>query len=132
MEQHLGRQLGVQKVQVSLIDGKVEITPKPDGRIDPIQVLKATYDSGVSVAEMSIIATGQMIKNDSGQVVFHVPPSQSFVIIENEISRQLENLPHESAGVTIRGLIYQKQKGQKKQALPTSLTLTIQEIQQKE
>jgi len=45
VKQHLGRQSGVQKVDVSLIDGKVDVTPKEDGQIDPAQLLKAVYDS---------------------------------------------------------------------------------------
>ena len=59
MKQHLGRQVGVQNVEVSLRDGKVDITPKEDGRIDPAQLLKATYDSGVSVAEMDMTVRGK-------------------------------------------------------------------------
>ena len=132
VEQHLGRQSGVQKVQVSLIDGKVEITPKIDERIDPIELLKATYDSGVSVAEMSMIARGQIVKNASGGIALQVQTSQSFPISQNELSRQLETMADSGGYVTIRGLIYQKQKNQKKQTLPTSLTVTVVEIQQKE
>lgn len=56
MKQHLGRQSGVQNVEVSLIDGKVQVTPNDDGQIDPAQLMKATYDSGVSVAEMDVVA----------------------------------------------------------------------------
>ena len=56
MKQHLGRQSGVQKVDVNLIDGKVDVTPKEDGQIDPAQLLIAVYDSGVTVAEMDITA----------------------------------------------------------------------------
>ena len=59
MKQHLGRQSGVQTVDVSLIDGKVDVTPKEDGQIDPAQLLKATYDSGVSVAELDMTARGK-------------------------------------------------------------------------
>jgi len=55
VKQHLGRQSGVQKVDVSLIDGKVDVTPKEDGQIDPAQLLKAVYDSGVTVAEMELL-----------------------------------------------------------------------------
>jgi hypothetical protein len=51
VKQHLGRQPGVQKVEVSLLDGKVEVTPKEDGQIDPAQLLKATYYSGVTAAD---------------------------------------------------------------------------------
>ena len=43
MKQHLQRQSGVANVDVSLIDGKVDVTPKDDGQIDPAQLLKATY-----------------------------------------------------------------------------------------
>jgi len=50
-------------VDVSLIDGKVQVTPKEDGRIDPGQLLKAVYDSGVSVAEMDVIARGKVVKD---------------------------------------------------------------------
>jgi hypothetical protein len=58
VKQSLGRQSGVQNVNVSLLDGKVDVTPKEDGQIDPAQLLKATYDSGVSVAEMDVTARG--------------------------------------------------------------------------
>jgi hypothetical protein len=126
----VGRQAGVQKVQVSLIDGKVEITPKSDGRIDPIQLLKATYDSGVSVAEMSMIARGPIIKNASGGIALQTQPNQSFTILQNDLSRQLETMAGSSNYVTIKGLIYQKQKNQKNQTLPTSLTVKVVEIQQ--
>jgi hypothetical protein len=115
-----------------LIDGKVEITPKSDGGIDPIQLLKATYDSGVSVAEMSMIARGQIIKTSSGGIALQVQPSQSFAIAQNDLSHQLEKIADSSTQVTIKGLLYQKQKGQKKQILPASLTVTILEIQQNE
>lgn len=128
MEQHLGRQSGVQKVKVSLIDGKVEITPKPDGRIEPSQLLKATYDSGVSVAEMSIIARGQIVKSASGALVFQVQSNQSFTIAQNDLAHQLTPNTY----ITVKGLLYQKEKGQKKRPLPTAFTLTIQEIQAKE
>jgi lipopolysaccharide export LptBFGC system permease protein LptF len=115
-----------------LIDGKVEITPKTDGRIDPIQLLKATYDSGVSVAEMNMIARGKIVKNASGEFTLQTEPSQSFTLMQNDLSRQLETMAGSGSYVTIKGLLYQKQKGQKKQSLPSSLTVTIIEIQQKE
>jgi hypothetical protein len=128
----VGRQAGVQKVHVSLIDGKVDITPKSDGKIDPSQILKATYDSGVSVAEMSMIARGQIIKDASGATALQTEPSQSFVISQNDLAKQLEPLASSGKYVTIKGFLYQKQKGQKKQTIPASLVLTIVEIQQKE
>ena len=75
MKQHLGRQAGVQSVDVSLIDGKVEIAPKEDGRIDPPQLLKAVYDSGVSVAEMDITAQGKVVRDSSGYLTLSVSPN---------------------------------------------------------
>jgi hypothetical protein len=65
VKQHLGRQSGVQNVEVSLIDGKVQVTPKEDGQIDPVQLLKATYDSGVTAAEMDVTARGKIVKDTS-------------------------------------------------------------------
>ena len=68
MQQHLGRQADVQKVEVNLLNGKVDVTPKEDGQIDPIQLLKATYDSGVSAAEMDMTARGKIVKDSSGSI----------------------------------------------------------------
>jgi len=76
VKQHLGRQSGVQKVEVSLLDGKVEITPKEDGLIEPAQLLKATYDSGVSVAEMNMIARGKIVKEPLGGLALQVAPNR--------------------------------------------------------
>ncbi len=70
MKQHLGRQSGVQNVEVSLMDGKVEITPKEDGQIDPAQLLKATYDSGVTAAEMDMTAQRENREGLFGQPRF--------------------------------------------------------------
>jgi hypothetical protein len=118
-------------VHVSLIDGKVEIIPKDDGLIDPIQILEATYDSGVSVAEMSVIARGKIIKAESG-IALKVQPSRSFTIAQNDFSKQLEAIAASDTQVTVKGLLFQKQKDHKKKVMPTALTLTITEIQQKE
>lgn len=59
MQQHLGRQAGVQKVEVSLVDGNVVIFPMEDSKFDSSAIFKAVYDSGVSVSEMDIIASGK-------------------------------------------------------------------------
>ena len=119
-------------MQVSLIDGKVEITPKNDGLIDPVRLLKATYDSGVSVAEMSMVATGQIVKMPSGAIALQVQPSKSFQIEQNDFSKDLESFADSGKSVTIRGLLYKKQGDQKKKTQPSALTITILEIQQKE
>jgi hypothetical protein len=129
VKQHLGRQAGVSNVEVSLIDGKVEITPGPDDRIDPIQLLKATYDSGVSVAEMSVTVRGKII-NQNGAMTMQINDSQAFPIDPNELSESLKD--GSNAFVTVRGLLYKKEPGQKKKTMPASLKLTILEVLKKE
>ena len=132
MRQHLGRQSGVQKVEVSLIDGKVDITPKEDGQIDPAQLLKATYDSGVTAEEMDVIARGRIAKDTLGGLALQVEPNRSFAIAPNQLSETLESLADTPTTVTVRGQLYKKPVGKKKIAPSTSLKLLILEVHQKE
>jgi hypothetical protein len=133
VKQHLQRQSGVANVDVSLIDGKVEVTPKEDGQIEPAQLLKATYDSGVSVAELDMIASGSLVKDSSGNLSLQVKPNQSFLILPNELSKGLEPLAGSSAVVTVRGQLYKKPVGKQKKAdASTPLKLLILEVQKKE
>ena len=132
MKQHLGRQSGVQNVEVSLLDGKVEITPKEDGQIDPVQLLKATYDSGVTVAEMDVTARGKIVKNSSGNLGLQVEPNRSFVFAPNELSKGLESLVDSQTVVTIRGQLYKKSAGKKKPDASAPLKLLVLEVQKKE
>jgi hypothetical protein len=134
VKQHLGRQSGVQSVDVSLIDGKVEIVPKDDGRIDPPQLLKAVYDSGVSVAEMGVTVRGKVARDSSGNLVLSVNPNQSFAIAPNELSKELEPLADSRTTVTIRGQLYKRPGGKTKRKpdVPAVLKLLILEIQKKE
>jgi hypothetical protein len=132
VREHLGRQSGVQKVEVSLRDGKVEITPKEDGQIDPAQLLKAVYDSGVSVAEMVLTARGRVVKDSSGGLALQVAANQSFAIAANELSRGLESLAGTEMQVTLRGLLYKKPPGKKKGEPSGPMKLLILEVQKKE
>jgi hypothetical protein len=133
VKQHLQRQSGVANVGVSLIDGKVEVTPKEEGQIEPAQLLKATYDSGVSVAELDMIASGSLVKDSSGNLSLQVKPNQSFLISPNELSKGLEPLAGSSAVVTVRGQLYKKPVGKQKKAdASTPLKLLILEVQKKE
>lgn len=132
MKQHLQRQSGVANVDVSLIDGKVEITPKDDGKIEPTQLLKATYDSGVSVAELDMTAAGKLLKDSSGNLVLQVNPNQSFVLAPNELSKGLAPLVGSSTVVTVRGQLYKKAGKQKKADASTPLKLLILDVQKKE
>jgi hypothetical protein len=133
VKQHLGRQSGVQTVEVSLIDGRVQITPKEDGQIDPVQLLKATYDSGVSVAEMDVTARGKIVKDSSGHLALQVEPNRLFTFAPNPWSQGLESLVGSQTVVTVRGQLYKKPPGKKKKAdLSTQLKLEILEVQKKE
>ena len=132
MKQHLGRQSGVQKVDVSLIDGKVDVTPKEDGQIDPAQLLKAVYDSGVSVAEMDVTARGKIMKDPGGNFALQVSPNQSFTIAPNDLLKSVASLPDSPAVVTIRGELYRKPAGKKKADASAPLKLLILEVQKKE
>ena len=132
MKQHLGRQSGVQQVDVSLINGKVDITPKEDRQIEPAQLLKATYDSGVSVAEMDVTAGGRIVKDTSGSLSLQVEPNQAFEIARNEVSQQLEALAGSETCVTIRGRLYQKPPGKKRAEPVLPLKLTILEVEKQE
>ena len=132
MKQHLGRQSGVQKVDVSLIDGKVDVTPKEDGQIDPAQLLKAVYDSGVTVAEMDVTARGKIVKDSSGNLALQVSPNHSFAIAPNELLKSVASLADSPAVVTIRGELYRKPAGKKKPEASASLKMLILEVQKKE
>lgn len=135
MKQHLGRQSGVQNVEVSLIDGKVDVTPKEDGQIDPAQLLKATYDSGVTVAEMDVTARGKIVKDPSGGFALRVEPNRSFTLTLNDLSKGLESLADSPAIVTIRGQLYKKpsgKAGKKKADTSVPLKLLILKVQKKE
>ena len=120
MQQHLGRQDGVQKVEVSLADGKVTIYRKEDAKFDPAAIFKAVYDSGVSVSEMTIVANGDIVKD--GQGVTFRSGGQSFPVKPNEISAKLDAGP-----VKLRGLLYKKPAG-KKPKTPDTSHLEILEV----
>ena len=115
-----------------MLDGKVDITPKEDGQIDPAQLLKATYDSGVSVAEMDMTARGKIVKDSSGNFAVQVAPNRSFVIAPNELSKGLEPLVDSPTLVTVRGQLYKKPAGKKKADASAPLKLLILEVQKKE
>jgi len=132
VKQHLGRQSGVQSVEVSLIDGKVDVTPKEDGQIDPAQLLKATYDSGVTAAEMDMTASGKIVKDSSGNLALQVAPNRSFPLVGNDLSKGLESLADTQTTVTVRGQLYKKGAGKKKPDTSVPLKLLILEVQKKE
>ena len=103
--------------------------PKEDGQIEPAQLLKATYDSGVSVAELDMTASGSVVKDLSGNLVLQVKPNQSFAIAPNETSKGLESFVGSSTVITVRGQLYKKRAGkQKKTDTSVPLRLLILEV----
>ena len=132
MKQHLGRQSGVQNVEVSLLDGKVEVTPKEDGQIDPARLLKATYDSGVTAAEMNMTARGKIVKDSAGSLALQIEPNRSFVLTPNELSKGLEAVADTQTMVTVRGQLYKKPAGKKKADPSVPLKLLLLEVHKKE
>jgi hypothetical protein len=132
VKQHLGRQSGVEKVEVSLIDGKVEVTPKEDGQIDPAQLLKATYDSGVTVAEMVATVHGKIVKDTSGTLALQAAPNRSLTLVPNDLSKGLESLADSQTVVAVRGQLYKKPAGKKKADAVGPLKLLILEVLKKE
>jgi len=132
VKQHLGRQVGVQNVEVSLRDGKVDVVPKEDGRVDPAQLLKATYDSGVSVAEMDMTVRGRIAKDEKGNLVLQSLPNQVFVLGDNDLSQSLTPLAGSTIQVTVRGQLYKKAPGKKKADTSAPLKLVVLEVEKKE
>jgi hypothetical protein len=132
VKQHLGRQSGVQNVEVSLLNGKVDITPKEDGQVDPAQLLKAVYDSGVSAIEMDVTARGKIVKDASGGLALQVQPNRSFALAPNELSKGLESLAGTTTMVTVRGQLYKKPNGKKKPDFSAPLSVLVLEVQKKE
>jgi hypothetical protein len=108
------------------------VTPKEDGQIDPSQLLKATYDSGVTPAELDVIARGSIVKDSSGSLALQVEPNRSFALTPNEFSKELETLANTQSKVTVRGQLYKKSAGKQKVDTSAPLKLLILEVQKKE
>jgi hypothetical protein len=132
VREHLGRQDGVAKANVDLLDGKVTIYPKDDGKIDPARLLKAVYDSGVTVAEMTMTARGRIEKSPGGGIALRVTGNETFPVSPNEISRSLESLAGSPKEVTVRGRLYKKPAGKQKFRTGEPLPIEVLELVRKE
>ena len=108
MQQHLGRQAGVSKVDVNLLDGKVAVLLKEDSRFDPAQILQSTFDSGVTVTEMVITARGTVEANPDGKLLFRVSPGQAFEVKPGDSAQQLQPFVGTEREITLRGRLYKK------------------------
>ena len=128
MQQHLRRQDGVAKVDVSLVDGKVTIYPKEDSRFDPAAIFKAVYDSGVSVAEMTIVASCELLNDPAGGLVFKITEAQRFMVKPNEASQKLKDQIGSGRPVKLRGLLYRKTSKNAERKPPASMPLEVLEV----
>ncbi|MGH9727995.1 MAG: hypothetical protein ACRD4V_05320 [Candidatus Acidiferrales bacterium] len=129
MQQTLRRLDGVANVKVELLNGKVTITPKLDGGFDPASVLKLTYDSGVSVVEMSLTASGHIIKDPAGGLVFEITPKINYPIVPGAFADKIQTLAASGATVRMRGIIYTKPPGKaKKSKEAPTLKFEVQEV----
>jgi len=130
VQQHLGRQAGVAKVEVNLLEGKVTILLKEDSRFDPAVVLKATYDSGVTLTEMSIVATGEIERGPGGSLWFRVNAAQGFEVRAGKPAEGLQPLAGSGTPVTLRGRLYRK-TGKEKEKAPALKQLEVLEVLKK-
>ena len=94
--------------------------------------MKATYDSGVSVAEMDVVAQGKIVKDAAGNFALQIEPNRSFTFEPNDLSKSLEALAGSQTMVTVRGQLYKKPPGKKRADPLAPLKLLILEIQKRE
>jgi hypothetical protein len=116
VQQHLGRLVGVDKVDVNLGDGQVVILAKQDSQLDPQRVFKATFDSGVSIAEMTMEATGALERGTGDTLVLRTSNSQVFAVLANDVSKQFGETVG-SAKVFVRARLYKKSGKQQPKTL---------------
>lgn len=128
MQQHLRRQDGVAKVEVNLVDGKVAIYPREDSRFDPAAIFKAVYDSGVSVAEMTVLASGELTSDPARGLVFKINNSEMFEVKPNDVSQKLKEQIGSGKALKLRGLLYRKTNGKAGRKPPASMPLEILEV----
>jgi hypothetical protein len=128
VQQHLRRQDGVAKVDVSLVNGKVAIYPKSDSRFDPAGIFKAVYDSGVSIAEMTIIASGRLVRDPAKGMVFQISNTETFAVKPTQISETLKDALDSGKTLKLRGLLYRKPKGKVPRKPLVSMPLEILEV----
>jgi len=86
----------------------------------------------VTAAEMDMTARGKIVRDSSGSLALQVEPNRSFVLTPNELSKGLEALADAQTMVTVRGQLYKKTAGKKKEHPSASLKLLILEVQKKE
>lgn len=132
MQQTLRRLDGVANVKVDLLDGDVTMTIKPDSNFDPASVLKLTYDSGVSVTEIDVISTGQIVSepNSSQGLLFQMGSSVKYPVVAGVFSSKIQAASSSHAVIRLRGILYERPAGKTKKSKgpPTALKFQVQEV----
>ena len=126
MQQHLGRLEGVARVDVSLAEGKVAILAKEDSRLDPAKVFKATYDSGVSVVEMTMEATGWLERDSKNVLIFRTSSTQVYPVIASDILKPLGEIRSDQR-FFVRARLFKKTSKQQTKTL-TAVRLELMEV----
>ena len=129
MQQHLGRLEGVSRVEVRLAEGEVVIFPKEDAFIDPERIFKATYDSGVSVSEMSFTGTGTLERGTNNLQVFRISNRQVFDVVPNDLSKPFEGT--EPVEVLLRGQLFKRTNGKGNPKTIAPVRVEILEVNRK-
>ena len=135
MQQTLRRLDGVASVKVDLLDGKVTMTIKPDSNFDPASVLKLTYDSGVSVTEISAIATGHVIQQPGagGDLLFEIAHGVEYPIIPGAFTEKIQSAASSHAAIQMQGILYQRdsskgKRSKKSKGEPAQLKFQVTEV----
>ena len=135
MQQTLRRLDGVASVKVDLLDGKVTMKIKPDSDFDPAAVLKLTYDSGVSVTEISAIATGHLIQqpDSGGGFLFEIARNVDYPIVPGTFAEKIQSAASSHAAIRMQGILYQRDstKGKrikKSKGEPAQLKFQVTEV----
>jgi hypothetical protein len=129
VQQHLGRLEGVSRVEVKLAEGEVVIFPKDDSFIDPERIFKATYDSGVSVTEMSFTGIGILDHDANNRPVFRISNRQIFEVVPNDLYKPFEGAS--SVEVSLRGQLFKKENGKGKAKTISPVRVQILEVNRK-
>jgi copper chaperone CopZ len=128
VQQHLRRQSGVAKVDVELEKGKVTVLLKEDASFDPARTIQAVFDSGVTVFEMIVTASGRVVKDPARGVLFETAPDQAFELVPNALAREVGAQAGSEAKIAVRARLYKKPEGKQKPKLDAPLKMEILEV----
>ena len=132
MQKRLQRLHGVAKVEVNLVGQKVTLISKSDGTVNLEEVLKATYEGGVSPVEMIVTASGLLARDSAGALLFKPAANQSFEVVQNEAAQVLANLAGSANQVTLKGVMFREPASKKKPKSFGPLRFEVLEVLKKQ